>query len=153
MKEYLNEEQYQKNCIALKRIGRILLISGIIVLAVSIGIMIFGFINFGNSAFSSNDLSNNSIHTSANLAFGSFGIMAIGGLINSLGFILTVAGAVVMVIAHKREIEAFAIQQTMPITKEKIEKMTPTISSSASNIAQSITEGIQNGSSTKSKKQ
>ena len=77
--------------------------------------------------------------------FGSIGLFAIGGFFDSVGFILTVAGAFTMIIAHRREINAYATQQVMPIAQEGIEKITPTISNAAESIAKGISKGIQEG--------
>ena len=48
-------------------------------------------------------------------------------------------------LAKRREITAFATQQVMPVTKEGIEKMTPTMGNAAGSIAQKITKGIKDG--------
>ena len=52
-------------------------------------------------------------------------------------------------IAKKRGISAFAIQQSMPVTQEAIGKMAPTIGNVAGaigkDIADGITTGIKNG--------
>lgn len=44
--------------------------------------------------------------------------------------------------AKGREIAAFAIQQGMPLAKESIDEMTPTIAASAGDIAKSIKKGL-----------
>lgn len=56
-----------------------------------------------------------------------------------------IAALVVYVIAKKREITAFTIQQSMPVAKEAIDKMAPTVGSAAGEIAKGITEGIEEG--------
>lgn len=56
-----------------------------------------------------------------------------------------VAALVVYFIAKKREIAAFTIQQSMPIAKEAIDKMAPTVGNAAGEIAKGITEGIKEG--------
>lgn len=150
-KEYLNEEQYQRNNIKVKRVGKILLIIGIIVLVLGIFLIIFGFMGAGNTAVngigaaSDNIFDMSGMKQTASGMFGSVGLFAIGGFMNVIGFGLTVAGGIIMLIAHKREITAYTIQQTMPVAKEGIEKMAPTIGDAAGTIAQGITKGIKEG--------
>lgn len=52
-------------------------------------------------------------------------------------------------IAKRREIHAFALQQTMPLTQEAIEKFSPTIGNLGKNIAKGITSGIKEGKENK----
>lgn len=47
--------------------------------------------------------------------------------------------------AKRREIMVFAMQQTMPVAQEGIEKMAPTIGKAASEITKGITKGIKEG--------
>ena len=63
----------------------------------------------------------------------------------TLGFVLIVAGSIVMFIAHRREITAYTTQQVMPIAQQGIEKITPTVANAASSIAKGISQGIQEG--------
>lgn len=51
--------------------------------------------------------------------------------------------------AKGREIAAFAIQQGMPLTKESIDEITPTIASSVGDIAKSIKKGINDANKEK----
>ena len=53
-----------------------------------------------------------------------------------------IASIIVYVIAKKREITAFTIQQSMPVAKEAIDEMAPTIGNAAGEIAKGITQGI-----------
>lgn len=64
------------------------------------------------------------------------------------GFIIVVSCMIslsIFMVSKRREITAFAVQQTMPIAQEGIEKMTPTIGNAAGSIASSIAEGITRG--------
>ena len=64
-----------------------------------------------------------------------------GGII-----LLAALGALIFyLIAKRREIMAFGIQQTMPVAQESIEKMTPTIGSAAGTISQDIARGVTQG--------
>ena len=60
------------------------------------------------------------------------------------------AGSVYM-FAKGREIAAFKVQQTMPLAKEGVEKMSPTVEKSIGGIAKSITKGIKEGLDDKDK--
>ena len=144
-KEYLNEEEYLKNAKKLKGIGKIALIIGIATLALGFILLVLGFTGIGKAgadSIGSFDTNPSGIISSA---FGGFGMFALGALTLSAGFTVTIVGIVISVIAHRREITAFAVQQTMPIAQEGIEKMTPTVSNAAGSLAQSITKGIKEG--------
>ena len=164
----LSEEKYQQNNAKVKKVGKMLLIIGVITLVISIALIIIGFVSTGNSAsnafdkIGSNAINNfnsmdqntvineaqntfNSTKDTAKGMFGSIGLFALGGFLNFIGFALTIAGGVVMFIAHRREITAYTTQQVMPIAQEGIEKITPTIANAAGSIAQSISKGIQEG--------
>lgn len=139
-REYLSEEQYQINNAKVKRMGKTFLIIGIITLAIGILLIISGISGLGNTV--SSGVGSNSFETTARGAIGNFGAFALGGFINVIGFGLTSVGGIMMFIAHRREITAYTVQQTMPIAKEGIEKMAPTIGTAAGEIAKGITKGI-----------
>ena len=164
----LSEEKYQQNNAKVKKVGKMLLIIGVITLVISIALIIIGFVSTGNSAsnafdkIGSNAINNfnsmdqntvineaqntfNSTKDTAKGMFGSVGLFALGGFLNFIGFALTIAGGVVMFIAHRREITAYTTQQVMPVAQEGIEKITPTVANAAGSIAQSISKGIQEG--------
>lgn len=90
-----------------------------------------------------NNFNNSMIQNSANKAFGSFGLVALGGFMSTIGFGITIAGGIMLLLGHKREITAYTVQQTMPIAQEGIEKMAPTIGKAAGTIAKGIKEGLK----------
>ena len=51
----------------------------------------------------------------------------------------------IFVIAKRREITAFTIQQTMPVHQEAIEEMTPTVANAAGSIGKELAKGIASG--------
>ena len=55
-----------------------------------------------------------------------------------------IAGSIYL-IAKKREISAFTIQQTMPIAKETISKMAPTVGNAAGTVGKELAKGITSG--------
>lgn len=163
-KEYLSEERYQQNNAKVKKVGKILLIIGIITIVISFILLIVGFIGTGNSAMNGfNSISNNMINdfnsfddnkinidvsgvqNTANGIFGNIGLFAIGGFMLTGGFGLTIAGGIAMFIAHRREIVAYTAQQVMPIAQEGIQKMSPTIGSAMGTIGKEIAKGIKEG--------
>lgn len=164
--EYLSEERYQKSNAKVKKVGKILLIVGIITLVVSFIMLIVGFIGAGNSAMNgfnsmSNEMidnfnsfgnGNDSINIDAsgvqNTASGIFrniGLFAIGNFMLTIGFGLTIAGGIVMFIAHRREITAYTTQQVMPLAQEGIQKMAPTVGSAMGTIGKELAKGIKEG--------
>ena len=142
--KYLNEEKYQQNKDKVKRIGKGLLIAGICALVIGIGLIILGFVGFGNAAQNTVNHFYYDTKSTGNV-FGSLGLFITGGFVSFIGFGLTIGGAISMVIAHRREITAFTVQQTMPIAKEGIEAMTPTLENAAESISRGITRGKELG--------
>ena len=143
--KYLDEEKYQMANRKVKKIGKVLLIMGIIILVVSFLMMILGFIGFGNTAVSS--IENHSLNSVATQnadksLFGSAALFALSQIAGFIGFALATIGGFITIIAHRREIAAYSTQQSMPIVQEKIEKMTPTVAKSAGEIAKSVKQGL-----------
>ena len=66
----------------------------------------------------------------------------IGGIIAGAGLIIAL---IFYFIAKGREIKAYTIQQSMPVNQEAIEKVTPTVASSAGEIAKEVAGGIKEG--------
>lgn len=140
--QYLNEQRYQNTKGKVKSVGKILLIFGIIALVAGIIMIILGFVGFGKSAESAvNSFYSENISNSTSGIFGSMGLFALGGFVMFIGFGLTMAGAISMVIAHRREITAFTVQGTMPIAKEGIDAIAPTLGSAAESISRGIEKG------------
>ncbi len=148
-KEYLNEEDYQKNKNKIRRVARFLLIIGGIVLIIGVILTILGFVNISNIAveeMSVNEFDNSSI--GRNIVggfFGSFSMLAVGGMLCVIGVFLSSVSGILFLVAHRREIEAYTAQQSMPVVKERIQKMTPTVSEAAGSVAKSVSKGIHDG--------
>ena len=146
--KYLSEEKYQEDNKKVKKIGKTLLIVGVVILIISAIIIVLGFFGFGNTAVNSavnsvgSNASDGEMQKTAAGIFGSFGLIALGGFVNTIGFGLTIAGAIVMIISHRREITAYTTQQVMPVAQEGIEKMAPTIGNAAREITRGIKEGL-----------
>jgi len=114
--EYLSEERYRKTKKKLTTIALIILIIGLLIG----GLLITrGMIN--------ND--DNYIRASSY----AFAFIVI--------FFTLFISLAIFIFANKREINAFKVQQNMPIAKEKIDKMSPTMG----NAAKEITKGIKDG--------
>ena len=155
-KKYLNEEEYLKNAKKLKNIGKIALIIGIITLVLGVVLTVLGFANFGNAATdgfgSFTDNPSGFVDNSSGFVsgiFGSMGLFALGSFMDFLGFAITAAGAIIMFIAHRREIAAFSTQQIMPVAKEGAEAIAPTLGTVAKEISKGIKEGMQDDTSDK----
>ena len=65
------------------------------------------------------------------------------------GFIIIAAsmfcGVLYLSIIKRREIMAYTVQQVMPVAKEGIDKISPTIAKATGNIAKEVTKGIKEG--------
>lgn len=70
-----------------------------------------------------------------------------------IGIVVIVLGGMISlmfyIIAKRREIKAFTIQQSMPLAQEGIEKITPTVANAVESIAEGISRGINNGKNDK----
>lgn len=140
--KYLNEEQYQQNAKKLKKIGKIVLIVGILMLVLGFTFLILGFTGFGKTgidAATGTDIDPTQI---AKGAFGGLGLFALGGFLDTSGLFVTSIGCIIIMIAHRREITAFTTQQVMPIAKEGINEMAPTLGNAAGEIAKGIKKGL-----------
>ena len=60
-----------------------------------------------------------------------------------LGMPMIFIGAFLLLVSHMREISAFTTQQQMPIAKESIEKMSPSIGVAAKEITKGVKEGLK----------
>ena len=141
-KKYLNEEDYQRYTTKLKKVGKILLIVGLVLFVVSIGLIVAGSITFGSTVVTEN----------AGSALGGMGLFAVGGFLSVFGFGMAGIGGMILFIAHRREITAYTTQQVMPVAKETIDEMTPTMSKAAEKmapaagtVAKEKTKGIKEG--------
>lgn len=112
-KEHLNEKQYQKT-------KKKLNIIGIVLLCIGLPLAIIGFI----TTFV--------MHNKNNLFF----LMFFGMPMIFIGFFLIIA-------SHMREISAFTVQQQMPIAKEGIEKISPSVGVAAKEITKGVKEGLR----------
>lgn len=92
---------------------------GVLLLCIGLPLAIIGFSTF-------------IMHSENNLFF----LMALGMPMIFIGFFLIMA-------SHGREISAFTAQQRMPIAKEGIEKMAPSVGTAAKEIAKGVKEGLK----------
>ena len=116
-KQYLNEEQYQKINKKMNLIGKILLILG-----------------------------GTSFIICTILLFGDFISFETRGLLGPLWvFSGATAGLGLMffMTSHQRQINAYMMQQQMPIAKEGLERMSPSMGKAAKEIAKGVKEGLK----------
>lgn len=140
--KYLNEEQYQQNAKKLKKIGKIVLIIGILMLVLGAVFLVLGFTGFGKTGISAASETGLNPEQTAKGVLGGFGLFALGGFLDTFGLFVTGIGGMIMLIAHRREITAFTTQQVMPVAKEGINEMAPTIGNAAGEIAKGIKKGL-----------
>ena len=147
MGKYLNEENYQKSRSKLRILGTILIFLGIIALIAGIVLIILGFSTMGTSVVNGfNNLESVSNHTGLVVGMTkTFSFTSSGFLVGFVGFVLIITGAFILTIASRREIIAFTAQQTLPVEREMIDEMTPTIANTAGEIAKSVKKGLKEG--------
>ena len=86
-----------------------------------------------------------SVTDSSKDSFNSVMLIGLGGFISVAGFVLLIVGGGMTYMAHRREITAYTTQQTMPIKKETINDITPTVADAAGTIAKSVSQGFEEG--------
>lgn len=132
--QYLNETSYQKNNKKVK-------LAGIIVIVIGICLLCAGIITAVSAArlevpelgepgwYESESNKNNTTF------LGLFMVM--------IGIFLTAMGCKIRFgIGNRRQIMAYRTQEVMPITREGVEKMTPTMRTAAREIARGVKEGF-----------
>jgi len=143
-KEFLNEEEYQKNNQKVKKIGNVIIVIGLVLLVVGIILSIVGIMGFENQFSNAFEMGQEGIDPSK--MFSGIGGLAIGGFIAMPGIFITIVGLIVrFLIGNRREIKSYTIQQTMPVTQEVMDKMAPTIGKAGGEIAKGISKGIKEG--------
>ena len=159
--KYLSEEKYQETNKKVKKTSKTLLIIGAILLVIGIIMIIVAFVNFNNNLTNMFDSYNSGddkefndsmketvtsfMTDNSDDSFTSVGLYALGGFVSSAGFVLLIVGGVMAYMAHRREITAYTTQQTMPIKKETINDITPTVADAAGTIAKSVSQGFEEG--------
>ena len=143
-KKYLNEEEYIRNNKKVNRVGKVVLITGIILIIFAVLLMVISFLGLKNTVnvynFNSTDDSFNLV---TNSMFGSFGLFAIAVFLSFIGFTCLMFGAVLTLTSHRREITAYTTQQAMPIVKETMDEVTPSAAKAAGTVAKEVTKGVK----------
>lgn len=136
-KEYLNEEEYQKDNKKVK-------IAGVIVILIGICLLCIGayFLSSASKmevpSMGAPDWFEKSTSQSEREFKGSTMVM--------FGIFITIVGCMIRFgVANQRKIMAYQAQQAMPIVKEGFEEMSPTLGTAAKEIAKGVKEGMANG--------
>ena len=137
--KYLNEEKYQATAKKIKKIGKtVLLVIGIVC-------TIIGFVTFSTTGINTVTSFTDDVPDFSGLGSGvglGFVLFLIGMFGDGIGSTLTMIGGVMLFIGYKREIQAFTTQQAMPVVKETVNDVTPTVSKAAGSVAKEISKGI-----------
>ena len=167
-KEYLNEEEFQKNNKKVKTAGTIvilmglcLVIAGIFVLVSAskmetnipknLGLDISGMFNIDSqeSALSWFEDSAQSMQDNSEARSAQMGRKSLGMFILLPGIFITIVGCMIrFIVGNQRNIIAYQAQQVMPIAQEGIEKMAPSIGTAAKEISKGIKEGMSDDNTT-----
>ncbi len=123
-KEYLNEEKFQQANNKVKWGGRIAIIIGLVMIIC--GLFVVKVPEMGETGWFESE------STRMFLIFP--------------GIFITLVGCMVrFVIANRRAILAYQLQQIRPLAEEGVEKATPVASKAAKEVAKGVTEGIKEG--------
>lgn len=146
MGKYLNETEYKKKASFIKIIGVALLIIGVILLVLGITLVVMGFHNMSNTVI--NGINSSEIggpdHTGIlSGMFNTFSLTSTGFFSIFISLVLLMVGGFLLFIGNRREIAAFNAQQVLPVEREIIDEMTPTIANSAGEIAKSVKKGLK----------
>ena len=148
-KEYLSEEKYQKNKKKIVLFALIILLIGLISggLFIKIGVTRSGEANLSElkglkkEEFHSNGFSSKYYELDSQI-----NRVEMAPLFYMLGGFIIIATSMISgsiyVFAKRREITAFTTQQVMPVVKEGIEEMAPTVGGAAKEVAKGVKEGL-----------
>lgn len=135
--KYVNEENHQKTKSKLKTIGKTLLIIGISVAVLGGILLIIGITQTFNTVGSFEP------------PVGEFGLIFVGVLMMSVGNPCTIAGIVMTIIAHKRELSSFAASSTLPVVNDSVnyiaDNTMPAVNKSVGGLFEEIAGGISKG--------
>lgn len=141
-KKYLTEENYQRSNKKVKTIGNVLMIIGVLTIISGIIIAVLGGRGVGSEITTGLETGQDITNPTGILS--GFGGVALGLFMLPVGGFLTFVGLMVrFLIGNRREITAYTVQQTMPIAKEGIDEMAPTIGNAAGEIAKGIKKGLK----------
>ena len=143
--KYLNEEKYQATAKKLKGIGKKVLIIGIIILVIGILCTIFGFITFMFSGASS--VTSTEVFEMPDFSGVGIGVILfiVGMVLDGLGSTMSMVGGIMLFVGYQREIRAFTTQQAIPVVKETVNDITPTVATAAGSIAKEVSKGLAEG--------
>lgn len=143
--KYLNEEKYQENKNKVKKVSKILLILGIIILLLGIVFLAMGFLGFSNIfdiGQKSAEVGNIDDSQISKGMFESFGLISLGMITTSIGVSLLMGSGIAMFVAHSRDINAFNAQSSIPVAKEVVNEMAPSVGTVAKEVTKGIKEGL-----------
>ena len=136
-KEYLSEEEYQKNNKKVKIAGIIVMIIGICLAIAGIAVL---------KSASEMEIPHMSDSNWFEKASGQSEREFKGSAMVMFGIFITFVGCMIrFVVANQRKIMAYQTQQAMPIVKEGFEEMSPTLGTAAKEIAKGVKEGMSEG--------
>ncbi len=136
-KEYLNEEEYQKNNKKVKIAGVIVMIIGICLAIAGIAVL---------KSASEMEIPHMSDYDWFERRSAQSERSFTGSVMVTFGSFLTVVGCMIrFVVANQRKIMAYQTQQAMPIVKEGFEEMSPALGTAAKEIAKGVKEGVADG--------
>ena len=167
-KEYLNEEEFQKNNKKVKTAGTIIILIGLCLVIAGIFVLmsasemkstisenpspdISGFLNIDSqeSALSWFESSAQSMQANSETRSAQMGRKSLGMFMLLPGIFITIVGCMIrFIVGNQRNIMAYQAQQVMPIAQEGIEKMAPSIGTAAKEIAKGIKEGMSDDNTT-----
>ena len=135
-KDYINEETYEKGISVLKNARIIAILIYIVVLAIGIFLLVSG-LSMEEPSMGSKEWFENSSKKTGLTMFGTFVIIA--STMFAIFFIIAISAKI-----HERSIASFNASQMMPIHKEYLEEMTPTIANMVDEIRPSNKDNLPN---------
>ena len=142
----VNEQNYQKVKGKIKTIAKVLLIVGLILLVVGIVLIIVGANQTVETVSSSGSGSGSfSMGGTVRATTKNFGLIGGGAIMVFVGIAMAAYGLVATLIAHQREVAAFAAGSTMPVVKDVAEYSADNIAPAVGKGLGSITSGIAGG--------
>ncbi len=167
-KEYLNEEEFQKNNKKVKTAGTIVMIIGLCLVCAAIFVLISASqmetsisensnpdisglfdVDSQESALSWFESTTQSMGAKSEARSAQMGRQTLGLFMLLPGIFITIVGCMIrFAVGNQTNIMAYQTQQVMPIAQEKIEKMAPSMGTAAKEIAKGIKEGLSDDNAT-----
>ncbi len=141
--KFVNEQNYKKGQDFIRKIRKILIIVGLVLIAGGATLLTFGIIKQNSVSMGESGWFDTS-SAGMGMCFG-------GGVMLMFGLACFIYALVATIYAHKREIMAYEASATMPVAGEVIEKGAPIVGGAIGGVVKEVRKGWKEGGESSSK--